>query len=259
MNYENILISQDSGIVTLTINRPQSLNALNEGTLDELDRFFSNALANYPGMIGVIITGSGEKAFVAGADISQFGLLDSTSGGHFSKKGQDIFFKIEQFPRPVIALVNGFALGGGCELAMSCHIRIATPNARFGQPEVNLGIIPGYGGTQRLVQLIGKGKALELMMTAEMISAEKAEQLGLVNYVLNSEEALSKAISLINTISSKGPNAIAGVINCVNAYFENNVDGFQREYEIFGTLVDADEAREGTSAFLEKRKANFRK
>ncbi|MCB0592707.1 MAG: enoyl-CoA hydratase/isomerase family protein, partial [Phaeodactylibacter sp.] len=197
-------------------------------------------------------------AFVAGADIKEFLALDAAQGQAMAQRGHNIFFSIERFPKPVIAAVNGFALGGGCELAMACHLRVATENARFGQPEVNLGLIPGYGGTQRLIQYIGKSKAIELLMTADMIGAEEAYRLGLVNYVVPPGEETAKAAELIAKIASKGPVAIAKVIESVNAYFQYNEDGFACEVQAFGVATGTEDFREGAAAFIEKRKPDFK-
>jgi len=254
---ETLLSSLANGILTVTINRPDKLNALNSTVLKELDEV-TDRIYTDGDIHGVILTGSGPKAFVAGADISEFLSLSSGEGATLAKRGQDIFARLENCPKPVIAAVNGFALGGGCELAMSCHIRIASNNARFGQPEVNLGIIPGYGGTQRLAQLIGKGKAMELMMSAEMIGAEQALGLGLVNHVTESEQLMAKCTELMTVILSKGPGAIARVIAAVNAGFNNRVNGYDEEARLFGQCFNTDEMKEGVNAFLEKRKATFR-
>ncbi len=249
--------SEEGGIATIVINRPKALNAINAGVMSELGTLFSGAID--PGRLkGVIITGSGEKAFVAGADITEFRDLGAEQGAFLSRKGHEIYNTIERFPIPVVAAVNGFALGGGCELAMACHLRVASENARFGQPEVNLGLIPGYGGTQRLVQLIGKGKAMELLLTGDMIDAPTALQLGLVNAVVPQEELLIKARGFIEKIASKGPVAIAKTIACVNAYFDKAQNGFDVEIEAFGDAIASDESTEGVTAFLEKRKARFK-
>lgn len=256
MTYENLLLTEEDGILMVTINRPQALNALNNKTMQELQQFFTED-APYRTMKGIILTGAGEKAFVAGADIKEFMNLNKVSGEDMSRRGQDVFFLIERFPKPVIAAVNGFALGGGCELAMACHIRVASERAKFGQPEVNLGIIPGYGGTQRLIQYIGKGKALELMMTGDMIGASEAYQRGLVNHVVPEGEELAKAKEILNKIAEKGPVAIAKVIASVNAYFDKQQDGFEREVQEFGNLMETEDAKEGASAFVEKRRAAF--
>ena len=205
----------------------------------------------------VILTGAGQKGFVAGADISEFVGLNSGEGMELARRGQEIFFRFENCSKPIVAAVNGFALGGGCELAMACHFRIAAENAKFGQPEVNLGLIPGYGGTQRLVQLIGKGRALELLMTGGMIDAPTALQYGLVNYVVPQEELLPKAISLLQTITAKAPLAISHCIKSANAVFDHSKNGYEVELEAFGDCFDTADMKEGTAAFLEKRKANF--
>ncbi len=257
MTYENLIITQHDGIVLVTISREKALNALNSQTIIELQHFFSDAAHDIVGLKGVIITGAGEKSFVAGADITEFNGLDANQGMAFAKRGQDLFFLIEQFHCPVVAAVNGFALGGGCELAMACHLRIAGEKARFGQPEVNLGLIPGYGGTQRLIQYIGKTKAMELLMTADIIGAADAYQLGLVNYVVPSGEEIAKATELIEKIATKAPVAIAKVIESVNAYFDEGVDGFWKELDAFGECCATEDFKEGATAFVEKRKANF--
>lgn len=259
MDYKEILVEDIDGIIQLTINRPKALNALNKGVFDDLDAFFTEGYTDFNGMKGVIITGSGEKAFVAGADIKEFLSLDAEAAIHLSKRGQDVFSTIERFHRPVIAVVNGFALGGGCELAMACHMRIAMENARFGQPEVNLGLIPGYGGTQRLPQLVGKAKAMEIILTGDMIDATEAHRLGLVNYVCSAEDAITKASSILNKIATKGPNAVTKSISTINAYYEKNTNGYESEHKTFGTMMTSDETKEGVTAFIEKRKANFRK
>jgi enoyl-CoA hydratase len=257
MNYQNLEVVNDNGIVVLTINREKALNALNQQTMGELKTFFERDFESISPLKGVVITGAGPKAFVAGADITEFtGLADK--GEQMSQRGQDIFFLIEQFHKPVIAAINGFALGGGCELSMACHIRIASPNARFSQPEVNLGIIPGYGGTQRLIQLVGKGKALELMMTGDMIDAAEAQRLGLVNHVVNEGETVAKAKEIIEKIASKAPLAIQKVIECVNSFYDPGGDaGYFREVMEFGKTSKSADFKEGASAFVEKRKANF--
>lgn len=258
MNYKEILLRENDGIIQLTINRPKALNALNKGVFDDLESFFTTDYTDFRDIKGVIITGSGEKAFVAGADIKEFLSLDAESAIHLSKRGQDVFFKIERFHLPVIALVNGFALGGGCELAMACHMRIALSNAKFGQPEVNLGLIPGYGGTQRLPQLVGKAKAMEMILTGDMIDANEAHRLGLVNYVCTLEDSMLKATTLINKIATKGPNAVAKSISTINAYYKKDTNGYESEHKTFGTMMTSEETKEGVKAFIEKRKANFK-
>lgn len=256
MEYKNLLTKLENGIFTIKINRPDKLNALNHETVADINDAFDEAYSN-ESIRAVIITGSDEKAFVAGADINEFLGITAENGEALSKKGQDVFFKIENCPKPVVAAVNGFALGGGCELAMACHMRIASENAMFGQPEVNLGLLPGYGGTQRLPQLIGKAKALELMMTAEMIDSETALSLGLVNYVTSKVELIEKCEALLKTILTKAPVAITQVIESVNAHYENK-DGYAQEIASFGKCAETEDIKEGASAFIEKRKANFK-
>ena len=258
MTYQNLLVENDNGIVLITINREKAMNALNQQTMAELKFFFEKDYETLPNLKGVIITGAGAKAFVAGADITEFTTL-SDKGEQMSQRGQDIFFLIELFHKPVIAAVNGFALGGGCELAMACHIRIASPNARFGQPEVNLGIIPGYGGTQRLIQHVGKGKALELMMTADMVDAEEGYRLGLVNHIVEAGQTVAKAREIIEKIALKAPLAIQKVIECVNSFYDPGGDaGYFREVMEFGKTSKSQDFKEGAAAFVEKRKANFK-
>lgn len=258
MNYQNLKINIEEDILILTINRERALNALNQQTIKELEEFFTNDAPARKDIKGVILTGAGEKAFVAGADIKEFLGLDASSGKEMAERGHNIFFAIERFSKPVIAAVNGFALGGGCELAMACHLRIAGENARFGQPEVSLGIIPGYGGTQRLIQYIGKGKAMELLLTGDMIKAKEAHQLGLVNHVVPAGEEVTKAKEIIEKIATKGPIAIAQTIHAVNAYFDHHTDGFQAEVEAFGLTTGTTDFKEGAMAFIEKRKAEFK-
>ena len=257
MQYENLQITLENGIAVVTITREKALNALNRRTMEELEHYFGEAAHEVEGLKGIILTGAGEKAFVAGADITEFQGLSATEGMQLAKRGQDVFFLVEHFPKPVVAAVNGFALGGGCELAMACHLRVAGEKAKFGQPEVNLGLIPGYGGTQRLIQYIGKTKAMELLMTADIIGADDARQLGLVNHVVPSGAEIEKAKELIEKIATKAPFAISKVIECVNAYFEEGVDGFWKEVDAFGECSGTDDFREGAAAFVEKRKATF--
>lgn len=258
MQYENLLVEIKNGIAIVTINRPQALNALNVGTFSDLKQFFGEDALKIEGLKGVILTGSGEKAFAAGADITEFMSLNPASASQLSKRGQDIFLLIERFAKPVIAAVNGFALGGGCELAMACHLRIAGERAKFGQPEVNLGIIPGYGGSQRLIQYIGKTKALELLLTADMLNAEEALRLGLVNHVVPAGQEVAKATEILEKIASKGPVAIQLTIEAVNAYFAPGEMGFAKEVSAFGKAAGTEDFKEGATAFLEKRKANFK-
>ena len=258
MELKNLLLEIEEGIAVVTINRPDAMNAINDGVMTELGFLFNDHL-DFQNLKGVIITGSGSKAFVAGADITQFQNLDKKAGFDISKKGHDVYKSIECCPIPVIAAVNGYSLGGGNELAMACHIRIASTNAKFGQPEVNLGLVPGYGGTQRLIQYIGKGRAMELLLTADIIDAEKALEYGLVTHITEADELLNKAKSLIQKIAAKGPLAISRTIELVNAYFDKNANGFMKEADRFGETIGSDESTEGVNAFLEKRKAEFRK
>ena len=256
MNYENLITKIDSGILTITLNRPKQLNALNKAVLSELESVF-NAAATKSEVKSIILTGSGEKAFAAGADIKEFSDFNISQGEELGTNGHKIFKLIETSKKPVLAAVNGFALGGGLELAMACHLRIASDNARFGQPEVSLGITPGYGGTQRLIQLIGKGKATELLMTGGMIKADEALNLGLVNHVVSQDELINKASELLGKIMSQSPVAVAGVIECINSYFTEGVNGFDTEIKEFGKCFETDDFKEGTTAFMEKRKAEF--
>jgi enoyl-CoA hydratase len=256
MTYETILTQINNKILFLTLNRPDQLNALNKKVFDEIEHILANLTQNTE-INGIIITGSGEKAFAAGADIKEFAHFNINQGKELSANGHRIFKIIETFQKPIIAGVNGFALGGGLELAMACHIRIASDNARFGQPEVSLGLTPGYAGTQRLTQLIGKGKALELLMTGAMIKADEALNLGLVNYVVPQNELMSKCQDLMIQILKQSPVAIAGVINCVNAFFTVGVNGFQTEVDEFGKCFGTDDFKEGTDAFMNKRKPVF--
>jgi enoyl-CoA hydratase len=258
MQLSTILTHLNEGVLTITINRPDKLNALNKTVIEELHTVL-DSFYKHPEMKAAIITGAGPKSFVAGADISEFLELDAAGGAALAAKGQEqVFSKIENAPKPIIAAVNGFALGGGCELAIACHFRLATEQAKFGQPEVNLGLIPGYGGTQRLTQLIGKGKAMELMMTGAMINAAEALQLGLVNYVTPAEELLPKANSLLQTIIQKAPLAISEVIRLTNIAAIGADNGLQEEINAFGRLFDTADAKEGATAFLEKRQPVFK-
>ena len=247
-----------SGILTITLSRPDALNALNYETMNALAVAFEDILRDKT-VRSVILTGDGEKAFVAGADIKELAALNSQQALQLSKGGQQLFKTIEDCPKPVIAAVNGFALGGGCELAMACHVRIATESARFGQPEVNLGIIPGYGGTQRLTQMVGRGKALEMLLTGDMVSAQEALVIGLVNHVVTNREALMEmAHKIAMKIIAKGPLAIARTIASVNAGFESEEAGYHAEATNFAACSSTDDFREGTTAFLEKRAPVFK-
>lgn len=255
--YMNLKLDLQEDILTITINRPESMNALNIQTVRELKDAVQEALDNKDAK-GIIITGAGEKAFVAGADIKEIAELTDLNSRKFAENGQETFALIEQSDKPVIAAINGYALGGGCELAISCHIRIATENAKFGQPEVNLGIIPGYGGTQRLTQLVGKGKALELMLTGDMISAQEAKSIGLVNQIVANQEELSDlSRKVMRKILTKAPIATGLVINCVNAFYGEE-NGYQTEANAFMHCTTTQDFKEGTSAFIEKRKPEFK-
>jgi len=258
MAYQNILADQKGRILYITINREAKLNALNRDTLDELHAALKAAFADAT-IGGIIITGAGPKAFVAGADIAEFAHFDAVEGRHLSKKGhEEVFDFIEQAPKPVIAAVNGFALGGGLELAMACHIRVASDNAKMGLPEVTLGLIPGYGGTQRLTALVGKGKAFELIMTADMITAADALQFGLVNHVVAQDALMAKAEEVMEKILLRSPVAIAAAIKAVNAASTDGVNGFEKEIEAFGKSFATEDFKEGVSAFLQKRKPEFK-
>lgn len=256
--YNNILVETENQIATITINRPKQLNALNKETISELSKALSEA--NKDSSIGVIIlTGSGEKSFVAGADIKEFADFSISEGGKLAQKGQETLFDlIENLSTPVIAAVNGFALGGGLELAMASHIRIASSNAKMGLPEVSLGVIPGYGGTQRLTQLVGRGKANEMVFTAGMISADDAQLWGLVNEVVEQEELMVTCQKIASKILKNSATAIAAAIRSVNANYQDGVNGYEVEIEEFGKCFGTKDFKEGTTAFIEKRKANFR-
>ncbi|ULQ54966.1 enoyl-CoA hydratase-related protein [Flavihumibacter rivuli] len=256
--YNTIFTSLEDGILTITINRPDKLNALNKDVIDELGKAIAEVYTNRE-IRAAIITGAGPKSFVAGADISEFLELNGEGGKALAQKGHDLVFnKIENSPKPIVAAINGFALGGGCELAMACHFRLAADHAKFGQPEVNLGLIPGYGGTQRLTQLVGKGKAIELMMTGAMIDANTALQLGLVNHVTAPEDLLPKTREIMKTILGKAPIAIAKVIELTNIAAKSDPTGLQKEVDAFGLLFETEDAKEGAKAFLEKRKPEFK-
>lgn len=257
MIFKNILLSKKDSLAQITIDRPKKLNALNKATIIELSSAFE-ALEEDKNTKVIIITGSGEKAFVAGADISEFANFSEEEGSRLARAGQKMLFDfIENLSTPVIAAINGFALGGGLELAMSCHFRIASDNAKMGLPEVSLGVIPGYGGTQRLPQLVGKGKAMEMIMTAAMISADDAKDYGLVNYVTKQEELLPLAEKIASKILRNSSVAISAVIRAINSGFEDGVNGFDVEIDAFGKCFGTEDFKEGTSAFLDKRKPNF--
>ncbi len=254
-SYNTILVSKEDRYTLLTINRPKSLNALNSETIEELSQALEAAEKDQSCRV-IILTGEGEKAFVAGADIKEFSDFSTQEAQQLAQSGQDkLFNKIENLSKPVIAAVNGFALGGGLELAMACHIRYASQNAKLGLPEVTLGLIPGYGGTQRLPQLVGKGLANELIFSAKMVSAERAKEIGLVNEVFTQQDLLPQTILLAQTISRNSPQGIERAIKAVN--LSNTAKGFEFEIEQFGILFELEDKKEGVSAFLEKRKPNF--
>ena len=254
--YSTLLTNLENGIFTITVNRPDKLNALNRMVLEEL-REATQKVYEDKDIKAAIITGQGAKAFVAGADIAEFVEVKDDQGAYLAGVGQEIFFRIETSPKPFVAAVNGFALGGGCELAMACHFRLASDNAKFGQPEVNLGLVPGYGGTQRLTQLVGKGRAMEWTMTGNVISAADALQWGLVNHVTAPGELLTAAIDILRLINTKAPRAISKVIELINLAAYGSEGGLQQEIDAFGMLFDTKDAKEGAAAFLEKRKAVF--
>lgn len=258
MNFENIILHIENHIATLTINRPNKLNALNRATLHEIHDAMTLCRENEEAKI-IILTGSGEKAFVAGADIAEFANYGIEEGGDLAAKGQTLVFDyIAHFPKPVIAAVNGFALGGGLELAMAAHFRIASSNAKLGLPETSLGVIPGYGGTQRLPELVGKGRAMEMIMTAKMITAQEAHQYGLVNHVCELEDLENLAHQIASKILNNSLQAIGAAIKAVNDGYVDGVNGYQSEIEAFGNAFGTSDFKEGTTAFLNKKKANFK-
>jgi enoyl-CoA hydratase len=252
-----ILQNKSAGILTITIQRPQALNALNASVIGQLSVAIDTAQTDAE-VQTIVLTGSGEKAFVAGADIKEFSDYNGREGKALAQKGQDLLFnRIERSSKPVIAAINGFALGGGLELALACHIRIASNNARMGLPEVSLGVIPGYGGTQRLPQIVGKGKAMEMILSARMIGADDAAACGLVNAVVSQEELLETAHKMAHSIMKNSPVAVATAIQAVLAGYEDGVNGFQAEINCFGASFETDDFKEGTQAFIEKRKPQF--
>jgi enoyl-CoA hydratase len=258
MNYENLLFDLADGIATVTINRPKVLNALNAATVGELRAAFTR-IQDDPNIKAAILTGSGEKSFVAGADIGELATHNPVSGAAFAIRGQEVLNMIQHLEKPVVAAVNGFALGGGCELSMACHLRFASENAKFGQPEVNLGIIPGYGGTQRLARLVGTGRALELCMSADLIDAQEAYRIGLVNKVYPLADLLPKTREYLKKVISKGPVAVTYVLHAVNRGIEMTLgDGLRHEAHLFGLICGTEDMKEGTKAFVEKRPAQFK-
>jgi enoyl-CoA hydratase len=257
MNFENIIVLSENGIGQITINRPSKLNALNVATIQELHNAFKSLDENHEVKV-ILITGEGEKAFVAGADISEFAHFSIQEGAQLAAQGQEVLFDfVENLGTPVVAAVNGFALGGGLELAMACHFRIASDNAKMGLPEVSLGVIPGYGGTQRLPQLVGKGRAMEMIMTAGMIDAETAKLYGLVNHVVPQAELLEFTKAIATKIARNSPVAIGEAIKAINANYKEGVNGYDVEIRNFGKCFGTEDFKEGTTAFLEKRKAIF--
>lgn len=258
MEYKNLLLEVKEKIAVVTVNRPDKLNALNKETILEFRAMFKE-LRGADNVHVIILTGSGEKAFVAGADIKEINELDVLSAKKFSERGQYVFNYIENMNKPVIAAVNGFALGGGCELALACHIRLASDNAKFGQPEVNLGIIPGYGGTQRLTRLINSGRAMESILTGDMIDANEALRVGLVNHIYPQNELMNKTFEMAKKIASKGQNAIRFAIKAVIAANQVSAkEGQNYEASLFALCCGTEDFKEGTSAFLEKRKPEFK-
>jgi enoyl-CoA hydratase len=254
--YETITAELSDQIYVITINRPEKLNALNKMVISEIGEAVDEVYVN-PLIRGAIVTGTGNRAFAAGADIRGFTGLSNEEGMALARQGLDVFFKIENSPKPIVAAVNGYALGGGCELAMACHFRLCSENAQFGQPEISLGLIPGYGGTQRLTKYIGKGRAIEAMLTGNPISAQQALQWGLANYITTEGELLDKTKSILTKIISKAPLAIAKCITAANAALDN-VDGYALETILFGECFATEDMKEGTAAFLEKRKPVFK-
>ncbi|MDR0227930.1 MAG: enoyl-CoA hydratase/isomerase family protein [Flavobacteriaceae bacterium] len=258
MEFENILIAKENSITTITINRPTKLNALNKPTIEELHQALTHLEKDVDTRV-IIITGSGEKAFVAGADIKEFSSFNSSEGSQLAAKGQELLFDyIQNYSKPIIAAVNGFALGGGLELAMACHFRVASTNAKMGLPEVTLGLIPGYGGTQRLAQLVGKGIAMEMIMTADMINAEKAHAIGLVNHTVELNELMAFTKGIAEKISKNSLTAISKAIKSINANYKEGINGYHEEIKCFGECFGTEDFIEGTTAFLEKRKPEFK-
>lgn len=257
MSADTLLFDIRDQIAVITVNRPDKLNALNKSVFDELDRLVDQVIER-PDIRSAIITGAGEKAFVAGADITEFSSLDAQSGEALARRGQAVFDKIEGSPKIIVAAVNGYALGGGCELAMACHFRVASDNAKFGQPEVNLGLLPGYGGTQRLTQLIGKGRAIELLATGNMIDALTAFNYGLVNHVVDRSDLMAKAKSILAVVNTRAPLAVAASVKAAGQAYDAGKAGYWTEARLFGELLQTQDCREGVSAFIEKRVPAFK-
>ncbi len=258
MVFDNLLVERDGAVAVVTINRPDKLNALNAATLRELDRAMAEARAD-EGVRVIILTGAGEKSFVAGADINELSEMSPVGGREHARLGQGVFDRIESLGKPVIAAINGFALGGGCELAMACTLRIAADHAKFGQPEVNLGLIPGYAGSQRLPRLVGRGRALELLLTGDPIRADEALRIGLVNRVVAAAELMAHARALAQLLASKAPVAVRYILDAVAGGLDMSLDDAQTyEATLFGLVAATDDMREGTRAFLEKRKPAFK-
>jgi len=258
MNYSNLLIEKRERILYITINRESKLNALNKATLAELHEVITDSTHDEE-VGGLIISGAGQKAFVAGADISEFADFNADEGRELAREGQiKVFDVIQNHPKPIIAAINGFALGGGLELAMACHMRVATSGAKMGLPEVSLGLIPGYGGTQRLTELIGKGRAMEMILTADMINADEAYRTGLVNHVYEAEELLTKASELLKKIMTRSPFALGCAIRAINATSVDGINGYETEISEFSNCFGSEDFKEGVTAFLSKRKAEFK-
>ncbi|WP_109832848.1 enoyl-CoA hydratase/isomerase family protein [Reichenbachiella versicolor] len=256
-DYTTLLLDNHEGILTITINREKSLNSLNQQTLQDLKNILQE-IDDDESVKGIILTGAGDKAFVAGADIKELAEVNQVNARGLAESGQEVFDIIERFSKPVIAAINGYTLGGGCELAMACHIRVATVASKFGLPEVSLGLIPGYGGTQRLTQLVGKGKAMEMILTGDIVTSDRALTFGLVNYLVPDPVALrQKCLDIMNKIISKAPMAISLAIDCINAVHTSGENGYQTEANSFGRLCGTDDFKEGTKAFIEKRTPTF--
>ena len=257
MGYDNLLVDRDGAVLAVTVNRPKVLNALNGATLDELDRVFADAAAD-EGVRAITLTGAGDKAFVAGADINELAVQTPVGGRDHARRGQAVFDRIERLGKPVIASINGFALGGGCELAMACTLRLAADTARLGQPEINLGLMPGYAGSQRLPRLVGRGRALEMLLLGDPVPAEVAFRIGLVNRVVPAAELAAETSTLAQKLAAKPPIAVRYILAAVAAGLEMpQAEGQDYEATLFGLVSTTEDMREGTAAFLEKRKPSF--